>query len=147
MQILSDKNPLQVYADASKLAFRAVAHTLGPGGTNTAVVNKRGSHDIINDGYSILSKLTSLDPAEAEALETIKLASFETNRKAGDGTTSTTILTHKLLLGAKHYLDQSKITKVKLRNLLEDVRDQYIDQLHQYYSKEITDEDFESISF
>ena len=146
MQILSDKNPLQVYADASKLAFRAVAHTLGPGGTNTAVVNKRGSHDIINDGYSILSKLTSLDPAEAEALETIKLASFETNRKAGDGTTSTTILTHKLLLGAKHYLDQSKITKVKLRNLLEDVRDQYIDQLHQYYSKEITDEDFESIA-
>jgi len=146
MQILSDKNPLEVYLSAAKLAYRAVAHTLGPGGTNTAVVNKKGAHDIINDGYTILSKLTSLDPAEAEALETIKLAAFETNRKAGDGTTSTTILTYKLLDGAKQYLDQTKITKIKLRNLLEETRDQYIDILHQTLSKEIQDSDYESIA-
>lgn len=146
MQILSDKNPLETYVDAAKLAYRAVAHTLGPGGTNTAVVNKRGSHDIINDGYSILSKLTSLEPAEAEALETVKLASFETNRKAGDGTTSTTILTYKLLESAKKYLEETKITKVKLRNILEEARDNYIDTLHQTMSREITNEDYESIA-
>ena len=146
MQILSDKNPLETYVEAAKLAYRAVAHTLGPGGTNTAVVNKRGSHDIINDGYSILSKLTSLDPAEAEALETVKLAAFETNRKAGDGTTSTTILTYELLKGAKSYLDNNSITKVKLRNIIESSRDDYIDILHQSMSREIKDEDYESIA-
>ena len=146
MQILSDKNPLETYVDAAKLAYRAVAHTLGPGGTNTAVVNKKGSHDIINDGYSILSKLTSLDPAEAEALETVKLAAFETNRKAGDGTTSTTILTYELLKGAKSYLDNNSITKVKLRNIIESSRDDYIDVLHQSMSREIKDEDYESIA-
>ena len=146
MQILSDKNPLETYVDAAKLAYRAVAHTLGPGGTNTAVVNKRGSDDIINDGYSILSKLTSLDPAEAEALETVKLAAFETNRKAGDGTTSTTILTYELLKGAKSYLDNNSITKVKLRNIIESSRDDYIDVLHQSMSREIKDEDYESIA-
>ena len=146
MQILSDKNPLETYVEAAKLAYRAVAHTLGPGGTNTAVVNKKGSHDIINDGYSILSKLTSLDPAEAEALETVKLAAFETNRKAGDGTTSTTILTYELLKGAKYYLDNNNITKVKLRNIIEDSRDDYIDILHQSMSREIKDEDYESIA-
>lgn len=146
MQILSDKNPLETYVEAAKLAYRAVAHTLGPGGTNTAVVNKKGSHDIINDGYSILSKLTSLDPAEAEALETVKLAAFETNRKAGDGTTSTTILTYELLKGAKSYLDNNSITKVKLRNIIEDSRDDYIDILHQSMSREIKDEDYESIA-
>ena len=146
MQILSDKNPLETYLDAAKLAYRAVSHTLGPGGTNTAVVNKKGAHDIINDGYSILAKLTSLDPAESEALETVKLSAFETNRKAGDGTTSTTILTYKLLEGAKNYLDQSKITKVKLRNIIEDTRDDYIDILHQSMSREITNEDYESIA-
>ena len=146
MQILSDKNPLETYVEAAKLAYRAVAHTLGPGGTNTAVVNKKGSHDIINDGYSILSKLTSLDPAEAEALETVKLAAFETNRKAGDGTTSTTILTYELLKGAKSYLDNNNITKVKLRNIIEDSRDDYIDILHQSMSREIKDEDYESIA-
>ena len=146
MQILSDKNPLETYLGAAKLAYRAVSHTLGPGGTNTAVVNKKGAHDIINDGYSILAKLTSLDPAESEALETVKLSAFETNRKAGDGTTSTTILTYKLLEGAKNYLDQSKITKVKLRNILEETRDDYIDILHQSMSREITNEDYESIA-
>ena len=146
MQILSDKNPLETYLGAAKLAYRAVSHTLGPGGTNTAVVNKKGAHDIINDGYSILAKLTSLDPAESEALETVKLSAFETNRKAGDGTTSTTILTYKLLEGAKNYLDQSKITKVKLRNIIEDTRDDYIDILHQSMSREITNEDYESIA-
>ena len=146
MQILSEKNPLEVYENAAEITYKAVAHTLGPGGTNTAVVNKRGSHDIINDGYSILSKLTSLDPAEAEALETIKLSSFETNRRAGDGTTSTTILTYKLLSGARKYLSNNNITKVKLRDLLEDTRDYYIDQLHQTFSKEIEDKDYESIA-
>lgn len=146
MQILSDLNPLETYVTSAKLAYRAVAHTLGPGGTNTAVVNKKGAHDIINDGYSILSKLTSLDPAEAEALETVKLASFETNRKAGDGTTSTTILTYKLLESAKKYLEDTKITKVKLRKILEETRDDYIDTLHQTMSREITDEDYESIA-
>ena len=146
MQILSDKNPLETYLGAAKLAYRAVSHTLGPGGTNTAVVNKKGAHDIINDGYSILAKLTSLDPAESEALETVKLSAFETNRKAGDGTTSTTILTYKLLEGAKNYLEQSKITKVKLRNIIEDTRDDYIDILHQSMSREITNEDYESIA-
>ena len=146
MQILSDKNPLETYVEAAKLAYRAVAHTLGPGGTNTAVVNKKGSHDIINDGYSILSKLTSLDPAVAEALETVKLAAFETNRKAGDGTTSTTILTYELLKGAKSYLDNNSITKVKLRNIIESSRDDYIDVLHQSMSREIKDEDYESIA-
>jgi len=146
MQILSDKNPLETYLGAAKLAYRAVSHTLGPGGTNTAVVNKKGAHDIINDGYSILAKLTSLDPAESEALETVKLSAFETNRKAGDGTTSTTILTYKLLEGAKDYLEQSKITKVKLRNILEETRDDYIDILHQSMSREITNDDYESIA-
>ena len=113
MQILCDRNPLDVYEEAATIAYKAVAHTLGPGGTNTAVVNKRNAHDIINDGYTILSKLTSLDPAISEALETIKLSSFETNRKAGDGTTSTAILTYELLIGAKKYLSENKgMTKV-----------------------------------
>lgn len=146
MQILCDKEPLEVYLSAAKLCYRAVAHTLGPGGTNTAVVNKKGSHDIINDGYTILSKLTSLDPPEAEAMETIKLAAFETNRRAGDGTSSTTILTYKLLEGAKDYLAQNKISKIKLRNILEETRDYYIDTLHQTLSREIVDEEYESIA-
>lgn len=146
MQIICDRDPLEVYKDAAEIAYRAVAHTLGPGGTNTAVVNRRNAHDIINDGYTILSKLTSLDAAISEALETIKISAFETNRKAGDGTTSTTILTYELLVGAINYLKEKGITKVKLRDILNECKDNYIDMLHQTQSKEITDKEYEAIA-
>ena len=146
MQILCERNPLDVYKEAAEIAYKSVAHTLGPGGTNTAVVNRKGAHDIINDGYTILSKVTSLDPAVSEALETIKLSAFETNRKAGDGTTSTTILTYELLVGAIEYLKKTGITKVKLRNMLNEYKDMYIDTLHQTLSKQIVDKEYEAIS-
>lgn len=146
MQILSDKNPLEVYSEAADIAYKSVAHTLGPGGTNTAVVNRKNGHDIINDGYTILSKLTSLDIEVSEALETIKLAAFETNRKAGDGTTSTTILTYELLHGAINFLKDRTVTKVKLRNILNDCKDELVDILHQSLSREITDKEYEAIA-
>ena len=146
MQILCERNPLEVYKEAAEIAYKSVAHTLGPGGTNTAVVNRKGAHDIINDGYTILSKVTSLDPAVSEALETIKLSAFETNRKAGDGTTSTTILTYELLVGAIDYLEKTGITKVELRNKLNNYKDEYIDTLHQTLSKQIVDKEYEAIA-
>lgn len=146
MQIICKEKPLDVYKKAAEIAYSAVAHTLGPGGTNTAIVNKRNAHDIINDGYTILSKLTDLDAATSEALETIKLAAFETNKKAGDGTTSTTILVYELLSGAINYLENNNITKVKLRNTILEYRDNYIDTLHQALSKEIKDSEYEAIA-
>ena len=105
MKIISDKNPLDVAIEASTILYNSVVHTLGPGGLNTAVVSKGdGPYNIINDGYSIIKDLTSPDAVLAPMLETLKQASFETNRKAGDGTTSTVILTHKLLTGLRDNL-------------------------------------------
>lgn len=146
MKIISEREPLDVYLQAAEICYNAVAHTLGPGGTNTAVVNKQGFHDIINDGYTILSKLSCLDTVVAEAIETIKLSAFETNRKAGDGTTSTTILTYMLLKGAIDYLKTANVTKVKLRDMINDYRDSLIDILHQTLSREISDNEYEAIA-
>ncbi len=84
MKILSKKNPIDIFSEASKILNEAVVHTLGPKGTNTAVVDGNGMYQIINDGKAIIEKLTSLEPDIAPALETLKQASFETNRKAGD---------------------------------------------------------------
>lgn len=84
MRILSDSNPLEVFSKASQILADSVEHTLGPKGTNTAILNSKGGYDIINDGKSIIENLTSLDTEIYPALETLKQASFETNRKAGD---------------------------------------------------------------
>ena len=37
MKILSEKDPLDIFSEASKILNTAVEHTLGPKGTNTAV--------------------------------------------------------------------------------------------------------------
>lgn len=84
MKILSSKKPIDLFCEASNTLNEAVIHTLGPKGTNTAIQNERGMYEIINDGKAIIEKLTSLEPDISPAMETLKQAAFETNRKAGD---------------------------------------------------------------
>ncbi len=101
MKLISDKNPLDVFKDASNLLNKAVAHTLGPSGANTAVVyggmQKDAKFQIINDGKTIIDNLTSEDAEVALAIQTIRESVLSTNSVAGDGTTSTIILINALL--------------------------------------------------
>lgn len=115
MKILSSREPIDVFLDASSILNKAVEHTLGPEGSNTAV-HTQNFYSIINDGKSIIEPLSSLDAEIAPALETLKQASFETNRKAGDGTTSTIVLMNQLLKGVKDEL--SVATPVDIANKL-----------------------------
>ena len=115
MKILSNREPIDVFLDASSILNKAVEHTLGPEGSNTAV-HTQNFYSIINYGKSIIEPLSSLDAEIAPALETLKQASFETNRKAGDGTTSTIVLMNQLLKGVKDEL--SVATPVDIANKL-----------------------------
>lgn len=145
MNILSDNKPIDIFYNASKKLNDAVEHTLGPNGTNTAVVTKDGFYDIINDGKSIIESLTSLDAEEYPALNTLKQASFETNRKAGDGTTSTIILMHQLLSGARDYLkEHPEISPVELRTILEESRDEVLKYIKRH-SKNVSKSQYKNI--
>ena len=120
MKILSEKDPLEVFAQASDILNIAVEHTLGPLGTNTAV-HYQNYYNIINDGKSIIEQLTSLDPEIAPAIETLKQSSFETNRKAGDGTTSTIVIMNRLIQGAIQTLKENpEISRVDVANAILD---------------------------
>ena len=130
MKILeNEKTPLDIFCEASSILNKAVEHTIGPNGLNTAVVTKEGRYDIINDGKTIIEGITSEDPALSPALETLKQASFETNRKAGDGTTSTTIIMDSLLQGTRKWMKDYSISGVTARLMLEDVKNRLIEKL------------------
>ena len=130
MKILeNEKTPLDIFCEASSILNKAVEHTIGPNGLNTAVVTKEGRYDIINDGKTIIEGITSEDPALSPALETLKQASFETNRKAGDGTTSTTIIMDSLLQGTRKWMRDYSISGVTARLMLEDVKNRLIEKL------------------
>lgn len=102
MKLISEKNPVEVFKQASDILYRAVAHTLGPAGLNSAIVYGKDiqsspKFDIINDGKTIIDNLTSTDAEVACALQTIREGVLSTNSEAGDGTTSTIIITNALL--------------------------------------------------
>ena len=145
MYILDDKSPLDVFCEASNILNNAVEHTLGPTGMNTALHTREGHYNIINDGKSIIQELTSLDPAVAPAMETLKQSSFETNRKAGDGTTSTIIMLNKLLNGAKNLLERESVSPIYLSKELVKNRDSLLDVIKNELRIELSEDDYEKV--
>ena len=87
-----------LFLGASSKLYDAVAHTIGPNGSNTAIPTSNGFLSIINDGKTILETISSANFAEKFAINTLKESSYATNLEAGDGTSTTIVLQHNLLL-------------------------------------------------
>lgn len=68
-----------------------VASTMGPGG-NTVMLQKGDYIVPTKDGFTVALDLVLEDPWENMGCQIAKQASFRTNAKVGDGTTSTTVL-------------------------------------------------------
>ena len=147
MKVLSKENPREIFLEASDILADAVRHTLGPNGLNTAVcTSSSGHYQIINDGKSIVQDLTSDSPVLAPALELLKQSCFETNRVAGDGTTSTILMTNQLLHSVYKYLDKNKnVRPVALRNHLLEIRDYLINAVDSE-KQQITEEKYEDVA-
>lgn len=121
------------FLNASQTLYNAVAHTIGPNGTNTAIPTGNDFLSIINDGKTIIETISSNDPAIKLALNTLKESAFATNKEAGDGTTSTVVLQHKLL-------DNILSSGVNMDGrTLESIRDRLLNKLPNY-KKEIHSE-------
>lgn len=145
MMILSEKDPIETFSKACYILFDAVKHTLGPYGTNTAVQTRNGHYDIINDGKTIIEKVTSLEPELAPAIETLKKASFSTNTIAGDGTTSTVILMYTLLKKCEEMLKESD-DKTELRGILLTMCNRLIDIVDTKLKKEVEVKDYVNVA-
>lgn len=81
----------------------AVKITLGPRGRNVVLDKGYGSPTITNDGVSIAKEITLKDKFENMGAEIVKEVATKTNEVAGDGTTTSVILTQAILAeGLKH---------------------------------------------
>lgn len=81
----------------------AVKITLGPRGRNVVLDKGYGSPMITNDGVSIAKEITLKDKFENMGAEIAKEVATKTNEVAGDGTTTSVILTQSLVSeGLKH---------------------------------------------
>lgn len=90
------KRGLDAVADAVKI-------TLGPRGRNVVLEKGYGTPTITNDGVSIAKEITLKDKFENMGAEIIKEVATNTNNIAGDGTTTSVVLTQAIVSeGMKH---------------------------------------------
>jgi chaperonin GroEL len=76
----------------------AVATTLGPKGRNVALDKKFGSPTITHDGVTVAKEIELQDPFENMGAQLLKEAATKTNDIAGDGTTTSTVLAHAIVM-------------------------------------------------
>lgn len=75
----------------------AVGTTFGPHGSNVALCKFYNPPHVTKDGVTVAHDLRLADHVEDVALQIIKQAAKQTAKKAGDGTTSTTVLAATLV--------------------------------------------------
>src|ERR1051325_3544776 len=81
----------------------AVRITMGPRGRNVVLEKSYGGPQITNDGVTIAKEITLKDKLENMGAEIVKEVASKTNDVAGDGTTTSVVLTQAIVSeGMKH---------------------------------------------
>jgi len=75
----------------------AVKVTLGPKGRNVVLERNYGAPEIVNDGVTIAREITLKDPEQNVGAKLIQEVAAKSDSKAGDGTTTSTIMTQALV--------------------------------------------------
>ncbi len=79
-----------------EIVAKAVVTTLGPKGRNIALDKKWGAPNIVHDGVTVAKEIELPDPFENMGAQLVKEVASKTNDNAGDGTTTSTLLAHKM---------------------------------------------------
>lgn len=79
------------------LLSKAVVTTLGPRCRNVALDRKWGAPNVVHDGVSVAKEIDLEDPFENMGAQLVKEAASKTNDIAGDGTTTSTLLTQAIV--------------------------------------------------
>ena len=92
-----------------------VASTLGPSGKNVIINEGNNKHRITNDGYQIVNAFQLEDTLEDFGANLIKESSIRTNTNAGDGTSSSILLSYAMLKeGIKELRNGINPNKIKI---------------------------------
>ncbi len=85
----------QVLKDGADKVYKAVSCTLGASGRNVSY-QKFGKPRITNDGVTIARQIELENMFERQGAEHLKEAAEQTNREAGDGTTTSIVMAHAI---------------------------------------------------
>lgn len=138
-----DGDVQDLFLEGSNILAYAVEHTLGPNGTNSAVPTQNNFLSIINDGKSIIQRISS-DRLELKlVLNTLKESALATDKNSADGTTSSIVLQNQLLRNIIEY-NRTHEEQVTSKQLIT-IRDSLLESLHSFKKDIASDDDLRNV--
>lgn len=105
-----------------------VRQTLSPKGSNVIFEDERGNINQTNDGVTIARSINVEDPVHNAIINIMKHSSAKTNSEAGDGTTTTLLLSQRLIKQGFKLIDNG-MNPMVLKKKLEKMGNIIVDKL------------------
>ena len=122
-----------------------VASTLGPRGRNV-ILQEKGKRPIITkDGVTVAEFVDLEDPFENAGVQIVKQAAAQTNLDAGDGTTTSTVLSRAILNEAQKYISAG-IPPIELQRGIELAVDTLVEELKSVARPVMSEEDISHVA-
>lgn len=123
----------------------AVSVTLGPKGRNVALDKKWGAPQVVHDGVTVAEEIELEDPFENMGAQLLKEAASRTNKIAGDGTTTATILAQAIVSeGLKNI--QAGSNPMILRRGIDTAVSVLVEELKKLSKKLVTDDEITQVA-
>ena len=117
----------KILSGVTKLANN-VKTTMGPRGRNV-ILHQKGKNPIVTkDGASVARAIDFQDPFENVGAQIVKQAAEQTNILAGDGTTTSTVLSYSIVKNAQPYL-AAGVSPVDLKRGIDRAVDVVVEKL------------------
>ena len=118
----------------------AVVSTLGPNGRNVVIERQNQSPISTKDGVTVAKYISTSDPVENLGINLLREAAIKTSDKAGDGTTTSTLLAREMIKGGLQYLANGG-NAVEIKRGIDKSVKELISNLRENISEDISSED------
>ena len=117
----------------------AVVSTLGPNGRNVVIANDQGVPQSTKDGVTVAKSITLKDPNQELGVQLVKQAAIKTAEKAGDGTTTSTLLASNMIKAGLNALNNNE-NAVQIKRDIDATVSEVVKNLKKEISEDISGE-------
>ena len=143
-EIVRGEELQHVIRGAADLVVFTAGITIGPEGRPVIMDKSFGAPEISKDGYKVMNSLKPKDRRIAKIVQLLNQATSQANEKAGDGTTTATLLVGEMLRKASTHIAAGR-ARMKLRLGIERARDKVIAQIKELSKKVSSQEEISQV--
>ena len=118
----------------------AVVSTLGPNGRNVVIANNNGYPQSTKDGVTVAKSISLKEPNQELGVQLVKQAAIKTAEKAGDGTTTSTLLAREMIKAGLTALNNNE-NAVQIKRDIDTTVKEVISNLKNNISEDISGEE------